>query len=68
MNVAAATKTPELVRAIRERFPEVPIIATGGNRPDTILRTIEAGANAITFTPPSTQELFRTMMAKYRED
>ena len=68
LNVAAAAKTPELVRAIRERFPEVPIIATGGNRPDTILQTIDAGANAITFTPPSTQELFRTMMAKYRED
>ncbi len=67
LNVAAAYKTPELVRSIREKFPEVPIIATGGNKPDTILATIEAGANAITHTPPSTQELFKTMMAKYRE-
>jgi len=67
LNVAAAAKTPELVRSIRKRFPEVPIIATGGNRPDTILATIEAGANAITHTPPSTQELFKTMMSKYRE-
>lgn len=67
LNVAAAAKTPELVRSIRQRFPDIPIIATGGNKPDTILATIEAGANAITHTPPSTQELFKTMMTKYRE-
>ena len=67
LNMAAAAKTPELVRAIRQQYPEVPIIATGGNRPETITATIEAGANAITYTPPSAQELFKAMMAKYRE-
>ena len=67
LNVAAAGRTPELVRSIRKKFPEVPIIATGGNRSDTITATIEAGANAITFTPPSPQEMFKAMMAKYRE-
>lgn len=67
LNVAGAARTPELVRAIRREYPEVPIIATGGNRPDTILATIEAGANAITHTPPSAQELFKTMMTRYRE-
>lgn len=67
LNVAAAARTPELVRTIREKFPDVPIIATGGNKLDTILATIEAGANAITYTPPSAQELFKTMMSKYRE-
>lgn len=67
LNVAAASKTPELVRSIRERYPDVPIIATGGNQPDTITATIAAGANAITYTPPSTQELFKITMAKYRE-
>ena len=36
-------------------------------KPDTSRRTIEAGANAITYTPPSTKELFSAMMAKYRE-
>ena len=57
----------ELVRSIRGSFPDVPIIATGGSTPDTILATIDAGANAITYTPPSTQELFHAMMAKYRD-
>ncbi len=66
LNVASGPSTPELVRSIRAEYPDVPIIATGGNRPDYILETIEAGANAITYTPPSTQDLFKTMMAKYR--
>lgn len=67
LNVAAAARTPELVRSIRQRFPDVPIIATGGSTPETIRATINAGANAITYTPPSTQELFKTMMSKYRD-
>lgn len=67
LNVAAAQRTPEVVRKIRGEYPGVPIIATGGNQPESILRTIEAGANAITHTPPSTAELFKTMMNRYRE-
>ena len=67
LNVAGADKTPDIVAKIRAEFPDVPIIASGGNQPDSIKRTIEAGANAITYTPPSTKELFRSMMAKYRE-
>ena len=63
----AAEKTPSLVKEIRRDFPNVPIIATGGNKPDTIEETIAAGANAITYTPPSIQVLFKKMMAEYRE-
>lgn len=66
LNVAAGPDTPAVVRKIRQQFPTIPIIATGGNRPDTILETIAAGANAITHTPPTTQELFKSMMEKYR--
>lgn len=67
LNVAAAERTPELVRKIREWHPDVPIIATGGSKPESILATIDAGANAITYTPPTAQELFKQMMANYRE-
>ena len=67
LNVAGGVKTPEIVAAIRRYFPDVPIIASGGNQPDSIRRTIEAGANAITYTPPSTGELFKGMMQRYRE-
>ena len=67
LNVAGAAETPRIVRKIREQFPEVPIIASGGNTNETIRETILAGANAITYTPPSTCELFKATMSKYRE-
>ena len=67
LNVAAGPGTAALVRKIRRDFPEVPIIASGGNTEESIQATIAAGANAITFTPPSTAELFKSMMARYRE-
>lgn len=67
LNVSAAERTPEVVRKIRADFPTVPIIATGGSQPDGIMRTIEAGANAISYTPPTTKELFRGIMNGYRE-
>ncbi|MDD3244405.1 MAG: hydrolase, partial [Eubacteriales bacterium] len=44
LNVSAAARTPEVVRALRRRHPDIPIIATGGPSPDTMLQTIEAGA------------------------
>lgn len=66
LNVSGASKTAEIVRMIRQQYPELPIMATGGPTEADILRTIEAGANAITFTPPSTGEIFRDIMIKYR--
>ena len=68
LNVSGAAKTPEIVRGIRARFSEVPIIATGGPTEETILETIHAGANAITYTPPSNGELFAQSMARYRRE
>lgn len=67
INVAAAKRTPEIVEKIRKEYPQVPIIASSGNLPETIARTIDAGANAITYTPPSTKELFSRTMNKYRD-
>ena len=67
LNVSGAVKTASIVETIRRNFPEVPIIATGGKTEESILRTIEAGANAITYTPPTTAELFKEMMNRYRE-
>lgn len=66
LNVSAASKTPELVRKIREKFPDVPIMATGGPTEETIKATINAGADAITWTPPSNGEVFRDIMEAYR--
>jgi len=66
INVSGASRTPEIVAAIRKDFPDVPIIATGGPTEESILRTIEAGANAITYTPPTSAEIFKSLMSKYR--
>lgn len=68
INVACAQETPEVVAHIREQFPDIPIIASGGKTGRSVKRTIDAGANAITYTPPSTAELFKSLMEKYRED
>lgn len=67
INVAAGASTPEVVAAIREKYKDVPIIASGGKTGESIRRTIEAGANAITYTPPTTADLFSSMMDHYRE-
>jgi 2-keto-3-deoxy-6-phosphogluconate aldolase len=68
LNVSCAAKTAAVVKKIRENFPYVPIIATGGPDDETIMNTIAAGANAITYTPPSSAEIFRHLMEKYRSD
>ena len=67
-NVSAAQKTADIVKEIRQEFPDFPIIATGGPTDESILKTIEAGANAITWTPPSSGEVFKDIMDAYRHD
>lgn len=66
-NVSGAGRTAEIVRSIRQTHPDVPLIATGGPTDESIRETIEAGADAITYTPPTTGELFKSMMMDYRE-
>lgn len=68
LNVAAAARTPEIVAAIRKKYPTIPVIATGGPTDESIGETIRAGANAITYTPPTCADLFAKDMKEYRED
>lgn len=66
-NVSAGDQTAKLVKKIRSEVgKEVPIIATGGPTSESILETINAGANSITYTPPTTAEIFKELMVKYR--
>lgn len=67
LNVSGGKDTARIVRNIREKYPEFPIIATGGPTEESILETIEAGANAITYTPPTTAEIMGHLMDKYRD-
>lgn len=66
LNVSGAANTYKIVQEIRRRYPSVPIIATGGPTDESILRTIDAGANAITYTPPTSGDIFKDMMVRYR--
>lgn len=66
LNISAAARTPQVVRNIREKFPDLPIIATGGPTDESIIATVEAGANAITWTPPSNGDVFKDIMEAYR--
>ena len=68
LNVSGGKNTAKIVKNIRERFPEFPIIATGGPTDETIRETIKAGANAITFTPPSTADIMCDLMDEYRSE
>lgn len=67
LNVSGGPNTAAIIRKIRKQYPTIPIIATGGPTDQSILETIAAGANAITYTPPTNGELFRVKMDHYRE-
>ncbi len=69
LNISGGKGTAGLVRQIRRDLgPEYPIIATGGHLNAHIMETIEAGANAITYTPPSSGDIFSGVMDKYRDE
>jgi 2-keto-3-deoxy-6-phosphogluconate aldolase len=68
LNISGAQKTPDLVKRVKDICPDIPIIATGGPTEETILKTIEAGANAISYTPPTNAEIFSEIMDKYRKE
>ena len=67
LNVAAGANTADLVRQVRSMYPDIPIMASGGPTDESVLATIAAGANAITWTPPSNKEVFSDVIANYRD-
>lgn len=66
LNISGAKRTPYIIKEIRKKYPDFPIIATGGPNEESIKATIEAGANAITYTPPPSSEIFSEVMDRYR--
>ncbi|KRL00158.1 hypothetical protein [Liquorilactobacillus capillatus] len=72
-NVAGGKQTADLVRWLRQELatisPNFPIIASGGKSNEQIKQTIDAGANAITFTAYGvTEATFQKKMEKYRQE
>ena len=62
MNVSCGVETLKVVEKIRKKYPDFPIMATGGPTEESIRQVIAAGANAITYTAPSNGELFKGKM------
>ncbi|WP_179394907.1 hydrolase [Lacticaseibacillus absianus] len=68
VNVSGGRDTAAIVARLRHAHPTLPIIATGGPTDETIAATLAAGAQVLTYTPPSNGELFRRKMDKYRAE
>lgn len=66
INVSGGPYTADIVASIRRQYPKLPIIATGGPTDESISKTIRAGANAVTWTPPSSAEILAGIMRRYR--
>ncbi|MFT9358682.1 MAG: hydrolase [Liquorilactobacillus nagelii] len=71
-NIAGGKKTAELVAWVRHQIaveaPNFPLIASGGRTTAEIQATIDAGANAISFTAYGmTEAIFQHKMEQYRE-
>ena len=71
-NVSGGKDTPELVAWVREElgdeYPNFPIIASGGITSESIEKTIDAGANAITYSANAlTKDIFSDKMNDYRK-
>lgn len=66
-NISGGKDTVELVKWVREQYPDIPIIASGGKTDESIEATINAGANAITYTAYGMMEqYFHEKMETYR--
>ncbi len=66
LNISGARNTVAIVKKIRKSYAEFPIIATGGPDVKSIIETIQAGANAIIYTPPTASGIMNEIMKKYR--
>ena len=67
LNVSGADKTSDIIKKIRDIDSNIGIIATGGKTDESIDLAIRSGANAISYTPPTSGELFKGIMKRYRE-
>lgn len=67
INVSGGKDTVKIIKELRKIDGTFPIIATGGPTRETIEAVIEAGANAVTYTPPTNGEIFKDIMEEYRK-
>jgi 2-keto-3-deoxy-6-phosphogluconate aldolase len=67
-HVSGGSQTTKIVKEIAEKFPDFPVMATGGKSLENIEESINSGSRAIVLSPPSNKDLFKTVMDKYRNN
>jgi len=65
-HVTGGSNTTSIIEHINFAAPCFPIMATGGKTIENIERSIQSGADAIVLTPPTSGELFKSIMNQYR--
>ncbi|MFT3739957.1 MAG: hypothetical protein QM786_14490 [Breznakibacter sp.] len=65
-HVTGGNNTVDIINHLTYAAPCFPVMATGGKSMDDLKGVVNAGADAVVLTPPSSGELFRVIMDKYR--
>lgn len=65
-HVTGGANTSKIIEQIQSALPSYPIVSTGGKTVESIQTSIKSGANAIVLSPPSSGELFKSIMNQYR--
>lgn len=65
INISAGAQTPDMIREVVQTY-RIPIIATGGRTLNSINDVAIAGAYSVVLTPPSTSDIFKKIMTRYR--
>lgn len=67
-NISTGELTVETVATVRGLVPDSVIMANGGPHDSTINETINVGAEAIVFSPPTATEMLRSIFDDYRNN
>lgn len=67
-NISTGETTSETIANVRNKLPSVPIMASGGPHDSTICETLDAGADAIVYNPPTATEILRKVFDDYRNN
>lgn len=66
-NITGGTQTLEILHFLKQNYPDIPYICTGGKSVEHIRQAIRLEARAVVLTPPSNANLFKKIMQEYRE-
>lgn len=66
-HITGGKSTIPILEHLNYSAPGYPVMATGGKNLDHVKQSILSGADAIVLTPPTTGELFRPIMNRYRK-